>query len=201
VLSLASPIVIDGILSEPAWRDATRVDTWYETSPGDNTPPAVRSVGYVGFDDSAFYAAFEFFDPNPRSIRAPLGDHDHINGSTTDYGGVILDTRNDGHSAVLLLASATGIQYDAITDDDGSGEDSSPDFFWQAAAKINDRGWTLELRVPFSTPRRFRPTSASRSRIRKSVPIFLEGVEMFSTPVKAVYTRAVTAPEWGARDR
>ena len=89
---------------------------------------------YLGFDDDALYAAFEFDDPNPRAIRSPLGDHDHVSGNTTDYGGVILDTRNDGHSAVLLLASAAGIQYDAVTDDDGSGEDASPDFFWEAAA-------------------------------------------------------------------
>jgi hypothetical protein len=150
---ITSEVEIDGLLSEPAWREAAPVSTWYETSPGDNTTPAVRSVGYLGFDDDAFYAAFEFDDPNPRAIRSPLGDHDHVSGSTTDYGGVILDTRNDGHSAVLLLASAAGIQYDAVTDDDGSGEDSSPDFFWQSAARINGHGWTLELRVPFSSLR------------------------------------------------
>ena len=150
---ITAPITIDGRLSDPGWEDATRVTTWYETSPGDNTEPPFKNVGYLGFDDSAFYVGFEFEDANPRAIRAPLGDHDHINGSTTDYGGVILDTRNDGHSAVLLLASATGVQYDAVTDDQGSGEDSSPDFFWESAAQITERGWTLEIRIPFSSLR------------------------------------------------
>lgn len=30
-------------------------------------------------------------------------------------------------------------------------------------------------------------------------PFFLEGVELFSTPVRAVYTRSMTDPRWGAR--
>ncbi|HYS25962.1 MAG TPA: hypothetical protein VEP46_10180, partial [Vicinamibacterales bacterium] len=30
------PVSIDGDLSDEAWRDATRVDKWYEINPGDN---------------------------------------------------------------------------------------------------------------------------------------------------------------------
>jgi len=147
------PITVDGQLNDEGWRNATQVSQWFETNPGDNTEPPVKSVGWLAYDDHYFYAAFDFEDPNPRAIRSPYSDHDHISGNYTDYAGVILDTRNDGHSAVLLLATATGIQYDAITDDDGSGEDSSPDFFWESAARVTDRGWTLEMRVPFSSLR------------------------------------------------
>jgi hypothetical protein len=316
ITRLTEPIVIDGRLGDRAWESASRVTTWYETDPGDNTPPDVKSVGYLGFDSRAFYAGFEFDDPNARAIRSPLGDHDHIGGNTTDYGGVILDTRNDGHSAVLLLASPTGVQYDAVTDDQGGNEDSAPDFFWEAAARINDHGWTLEIRVPFSSlryrsvdpqtwgillfrnyPRDFRhsifsarvprgsncficrantlvgleqlPSSghvvaapylsmtdgrtasggpgspltrlgadanvgvdvkwtpnadhavdatfqpdfsqvesdtaqiSANERFALSFPekrpFFLEGVQLFSTPLKAVYTRTITSPKWGAR--
>src|SRR2546422_759057 len=57
-----------------------------------------------------------------------------------------------GRSAQMFLANPRGIQYDAISDD-ASGEDSSPDFFWESAARITERGWTLEIRVPFSSLR------------------------------------------------
>src|SRR5262249_15434562 len=30
-------------------------------------------------------------------------------------------------------------------------------------------------------------------------PFFLEGVDLFQTPIQAVYTRTITAPRWGAR--
>ena len=61
----AGKITIDGDLSDEAWKHATRIDTWYETSPGDNVEPKVRNVGYLTYDDHFLYAAFEFEDPNP----------------------------------------------------------------------------------------------------------------------------------------
>src|SRR6058998_3106543 len=110
------PITIDGDLSDEGWRGATRVEKWYEINPGDNTEPKVKNVGYLAYDDHFFYAGFEFGDPTPGGIRAPLGDRDNVPGFT-DYGGIILDTRNDGRSAQMFLANPRGIQYDAITDD------------------------------------------------------------------------------------
>ncbi len=145
----AGPIVIDGDLSDPGWRGASRVDTWYETDPGDNLPAKIRSAAYLAFDDRFFYAGFEFDDPNPSAIRAALSDRDSLPG---DWGGLMLDTRNDGHSAIVLMATPRGVQYDALSDD-ASGENSSVDFFWDSAARITDHGWTLEIRVPFSTLR------------------------------------------------
>jgi len=145
-------IVVDGDLSDDGWKKATRIDKWYETNPGDNIEPPVRSVGMLAYDDKFFYAAFEFDDPSPSAIRAPYGDRDNVP-SFTDYGGVIIDARNDGKTAVLMLANPRGIQYDATQDDGGAGEDSSPDFYWDSAARINDHGWTLEIRIPFSSLR------------------------------------------------
>jgi hypothetical protein len=149
---LSGPVTIDGDLSDEAWRRAERVDRWYETNPGDNVEPKARSVAYLAYDDRFFYAAFDFEDPSPSNIRAPLSDRDNVSGNSTDYAGVILDTRNDGRTAVLLLATPRGVQYDA-DQDDASGEDSSPDYYWDSAAKITERGWTLEIRVPFSSLR------------------------------------------------
>jgi len=146
------PITIDGDLSDPAWRQATRVDKWYETKPGDNVEPKVRNVGYVTFDDKFLYAAFEFDDPNPAGIRAPFADRDNINGNYNDYGGLLLDARNTGSNSVLFVATPSNTQYDSIIDD-STNEDSSPDFFWDSATKITDRGWTLEMRIPFSSIR------------------------------------------------
>jgi hypothetical protein len=50
------------------------------------------------------------------------------------------------------LANANGLQYDAISSD-VSGEDNAPDWFWDTAGKVNAEGWTLEIRVPFSSLR------------------------------------------------
>ncbi len=147
----ASAVVVDGDLADPAWREIEAITTWYETNPGDNLPPQVPNAGYLAYDDEFFYAAFEFGDPEPDKIRAPLGDRDNVP-SYTDYGGVIVDPKNDGQSAQMFLANPRGIQYDAITND-ASGEDSSPDFFWESAGRITAEGWVLEIRIPFSSLR------------------------------------------------
>jgi integrase len=111
------PIGIDGELSDDAWRTATRVETWYEINPGDNTEPKVRNVGYLTYDDRYFYAGFEFEDPNPSDIRAPLGDRDNIGNGFYDYGGLVLDTRNTGRTAFDFAVTPRNIQYDGSVDD------------------------------------------------------------------------------------
>jgi hypothetical protein len=145
-------ITVDGVLSEESWRQTPPVDTWYETNVGDNVEPQARNRGYLTHDDRFFYAAFEFDDPSPGSIRAPYSDRDNISGNSTDYAGVIVDAGNTGTTATLFLVTPSNIQYDAVTDD-AAGEDSSPDFFWESAAQITERGWTLEIRIPFTSLR------------------------------------------------
>ena len=151
-------ITIDGDLSDAGWKNAVRLDKWYETNVSDNGEPKVKSVGYLTYDSRFLYAAFELFD-NPKNIRSPYNDRDHIGGNTDDYAGIILDTRNDRRTATLFLANARGIQYDAASDD-STGEDNSPDYFWEAATKITKDGWVLEMRIPFSTLRYDNPNPA-----------------------------------------
>lgn len=148
-----SPVAIDGKLDEGAWQGASRYETWYETNPGDNIEPSVKTVGFVTYDDKFLYVGIEASDPKPDEIRAVYGDHDQISGSSDDFMGVIVDSRNDGKTAVEFFVTARNVQYDAVQDDTGAGEDPSPDFFWDSEARIHETGWTLEMRIPFSSLR------------------------------------------------
>jgi hypothetical protein len=74
-----------------------------------------------------------------------------VSGST-DYGGVIVDSRNDGKTAQMFLANPSGVQYDAMSSD-VSGEDNAPDFYWDSVGKVTAHGWNLEIRIPFSSLR------------------------------------------------
>src|SRR5688572_19208298 len=147
----SAAIVLDGDLSDAGWQGIEPITTWFETNVGDNVEPQVKNLAWLAYDESNFYAGFQFDDPTPGGIRAPLGDHDAIS-SPTDYGGIIVDSRNDGKSAQMFLANPRGVQYDALTND-ATGEDSAPDFFWDAVGKKTDKGWNLEIRVPFSSLR------------------------------------------------
>jgi hypothetical protein len=148
----SGPIKIDGDLSDAAWRAATPVEKFYEIEPGDNVEPPVKSVGYLLYDDRFLYVGLDFQDPEPGKIRAPLGDHDAISGISMDFGGVFLDSLDTGRTGVEFFVTAANVQFDAVTDD-ASGENPSPDFFWDSAAKIDSHGWTAEMRIPFSSLR------------------------------------------------
>ena len=146
------PIVVDGDLSDEGWKDATRVEKFYEVNPGDNVEPKVKTVGYLTYDDRFLYVAFELSDPDPKGIRAPYADHDAIEGSSDDYAGVFIDSMDTGLTAREFLVTARNIQFDGVMDDT-SGENASPDFFWDSAARITSTGWVLEMRIPFASLR------------------------------------------------
>src|ERR1043166_8028699 len=77
----SGPITIDGNLTEEAWKNAQPITKWYETNPGDNIEPRVKSVAWLAYDEKFFYAAFEFQDPEPKKITASYNDHDRISGN------------------------------------------------------------------------------------------------------------------------
>lgn len=159
VRRLSSPITLDGVLDEPAWQQAARIDTFYETSPADNTPPPVRTVAHLAYDDHALYIGIRAYDPSPAAIRAPYVERDNIIG-TDDNVAVFLDTRNDRRSAIELRVNPRGNQADAVYNDANGNEDFSPDFFYDTAARIDAEGWAAELRIPLSSLRYSRDEAA-----------------------------------------
>ncbi len=148
----SSAIVVDGALDEPAWEHAARIDRFYETNPGNNTPPKVRTAVYLTYDARYLYVAVACDDPSPASIRAPFVPRDQVLGDQ-DNIAILLDTRDDARTAIQLRANARGIQADAVNNDATGAEDFSPDFFYETAARITRRGWTVEFAIPFSTLR------------------------------------------------
>ena len=145
-------ITLDGDLSDAAWQQAAVIDRFYETSPGNNTPAKVRTVAYVTYDARYFYIGVRADDPEPKKIRAPFVDRDGVIG-TDDNFAIFLDTRNDKRSAIEIRVNPRGIQADGIFNDANFNEDFSPDFFYDTAARIDDKGWSAEFRIPFSSLR------------------------------------------------
>jgi hypothetical protein len=310
----SGPILIDGDISDPGWKGAAVIDTFFETVFGDNRAPTVGTHAWITYDDRYLYIAVRCDDPEPRKIRAPYVDRDNVIG-TDDNVAIFLDTRNDRRSAQEFRVSPRGIQGDAVFNEANSNEDFSPDFYYDTAARITDKGWQAEVRIPLSSlrypradpqkwgiivwrnyPREFRyaiysspqprggncliclsreltgltglpssshlvaaPYASAQDVARADVPgqplrdertekrigldvkwnpsastaldatinpdfsqieadvaqiavnnrfalffpekrpFFLEGVDLFDTPIQAVYSRTITSPRWGAR--
>jgi hypothetical protein len=148
----AGPIILDGVLQDPGWQGALLVDAFYETAFGDNRPPTVKTTALLAYDDHYLYVGLACDDPDPSKIRAPYVDRDQVIG-TDDNVALFLDTRNDRRSAQEFRVSPRGIQADGVFNDANGNEDFAPDFYYDTAARIDERGWQAEVRIPLTSLR------------------------------------------------
>ncbi len=160
---LQGAITIDGQIDEAAWGGALVQAISYDIQPGDNTPAPVETVVRIGYTQDALYLAFDARDPDPAQIRAHLRDRDQAFGD--DWVGVFLDTFDDQRRAYELIVNPLGVQSDLIREEASGNEDPSWDGLWTSAGRLTERGYQVEMRVPFSTLRfRHRP-GAKRWRV------------------------------------
>jgi len=144
---LQDPVVVDGELSETVWRTAPAVTGFRQLQPVEDAPATQETVVRVAYDDEALYIGAEMKDSSPDSIVARLGRRDAD--MNTDLFGVFIDAYHDHRSGYYFGLSAGGTRYDGtLYNDDWS--DVSWDGVWEGDIHRDGRGWTLELRIPFS---------------------------------------------------
>ncbi len=141
-------IRIDGRLDEACWDRALVFTIDYEISPGRLVPAPAATECRLLRDGANLYIGFRAHDPDPKAIRAYLGDHDSL--WNDDRVGVIIDTFNDGQRAFAFFVNPVGVVGDEILSKGGQGAwDASWDAIWDAAASIAENGYTAEIAVPF----------------------------------------------------
>src|SRR5207249_2933477 len=146
---------------------AIRLTTFYETWPGDNVAPPVRTVVAISYDAHALYVGIWAQDPDPSRVRAAYADRDNV-GSGDDYVALVLDTRGDGRVGTIFRVSPRAVQADGVFNEaqfalGNNPDDLTPDFAWEARTAIGDSAWTAELRIPF-TSLRYPGRSGGRQR-------------------------------------
>ena len=140
--------MLDGKLDDPAWRSAALLTDLHEVDPDEYQPPSKQTRIHIGYDDHALYIAARLFEDRAEDINAfimkqgaPLDD---------DRFAVMLDPFNGGRGGYIFELNAFGVRDDGlfqnITDQnwDWSG-------IWQGHARIDEQGWTAEMRIPFKT--------------------------------------------------
>ncbi|MEL7025172.1 MAG: DUF5916 domain-containing protein [Pseudomonadota bacterium] len=140
---------LDGQLDEAFWAEAATVELGYETRPAENEPASVRTVAYLAENGSDLYVAFRAYDPNPESIVAFLADRDDA--YDDDWVGIVLDTFNDQRRAFEFFANPFGIQMDLTFDDVNGNEDDSWNAIWDSKGALDDKGYVVEMRIPFQS--------------------------------------------------
>ncbi len=146
-----SPIKIDGILNEAAWKDAPVADKFVEIRP---TPFKMESDNptevYFLYDNEGLYVGGYLHEKYKDSIAAELNGRDGF--GNNDFIGVVLDTYYDKLNGFEYFVTPLGEQMDAKQSPSG-GEDFSWNAVWQSACKMQNDGWSFEMFIPYSAIR------------------------------------------------
>lgn len=143
------PIEIDASLDDAGWEGAARATGFAETFPTERGKPPVESEVWVTYDAENLYLAFLAHD-DPATIRTSIVDRDEM--WSDDRFGILLDTFGDATWAYFLFANPAGVQGDSRFAT-ASGEDDDFDIVYESEGKITDRGYQIEMAIPFESLR------------------------------------------------
>lgn len=146
---LTDQMEIDGELDESLWTEAAIAENFVETQPGDMVKPQVGTKVRIAYDQEFLYVAF-ICEDDPDKVRASLRDRDEI--WNDDYVGVLIDTYGNSNWAYFVFSNAFGVQGDTRFSESG-GEDDRFDMIFSSAGKITDKGFQVEMAIPFSSMR------------------------------------------------
>jgi hypothetical protein len=150
-----APIIIDGRLDEAAWSAATPITALRQSKPNEGAPASLATEIRILYDDRALYIGARMSDPLGRAgLRAPRARRDQLldgngnngafNSLTSDKLVIVLDPFHNHLDQALFEINPAGVRGEAFNGDD------SWDPVWEAATRVDDGGWTAELRIPYS---------------------------------------------------
>lgn len=150
--STAEPITIDGNLDEAAWENAPIATDFimFEPDNGKPIPENRKTEIKVIYNNDAIYIGAMMYDDEPNSILKEISQRDNF--GTADIFGVFVNGFNDGQQNFEFFVSAADVQGDCIMTD-AIGEDYSWDAVWLSKAKITDKGWVVEIKLPYAALR------------------------------------------------
>ncbi|MCF8370722.1 MAG: carbohydrate binding family 9 domain-containing protein [Bacteroidales bacterium] len=149
-LRIDSKISIDGSLDEDAWKSAESATDFriYEPTPGE--PSSQRSDVKVLYDDKNVYIGAMLFDASGKNIMTELTPRDNDN-PNADVFVFEVNPYHDGQNAFFFKVTASNVQIDYKIN---SGEvDYSWNAVWESEVTINNQGWVVEIRIPYSAIR------------------------------------------------
>ncbi len=138
-------ISIDGLLDEPVWRNADSATGFKQVEPIFNGNVSHQTSVKILYSNEAIYVGAICYDSSPDSILLQLGERDEdIN---ADLFTVSFDTYHQFNDAYGFQVSSSGVQAD------WREKDFTYNAVWESEVSINNSGWIVEMRIPFSAIR------------------------------------------------
>ena len=144
---VTQPILLDGKLDDSVWKNVSSIDSFVQRDPEEGVEPTQNTIIKIAYDDNALYIGARMYDTSPDSIVARLARKDFDTDS--DALVVFLDPYNDKRSGYYFGISSAGTLYDGTLYND-EWDDDTWDGVWEGRAAIDGKGWSAELKIPFS---------------------------------------------------
>ena len=140
--------IIDGTIESSEWIGADSVNNLIQMQPATGEPSSRNTTIYVGQYKRNLYFAFQCYTNNRDEIVAKIQRRDRADDSD-DLVAILLDTYNDKRNAYLFMVNPIGTLSDAKITDDGKNIDFFFDAEWESETSINEKGWSVEILIPF----------------------------------------------------
>lgn len=149
----AEKIIIDGLLEESSWKDASPATDFIIYNPQNGAPSAYRTEVMVLYDDDALYIGAVMYDDHPDSIFAELGQRDERD-INADHFYTEISTFNDGLNGEVFKVSVSNVQIDnKLTTSESWEHNDTWDAVWESRTAVTKEGWIAEIRIPYSALR------------------------------------------------
>lgn len=139
------PIKIDGLLKEKVWQ-GEGYSSFIQSEPQDGAPASEKTVVRVAYDNKAIYIAGNLYDSQPGKIIGRLGRRDDF--VESDWFSFSIDPYYDRRSGFEFAVNPSGSIMDFTIFND-ENKDATWDGVWEGKARIHDKGWSVEFRIPF----------------------------------------------------
>lgn len=138
---------IDGVLDDASWKDAEVAKDFVILRPdnGKQAPSSHQTEVKVIYDNDAIYISANMMDPNPSSIPMEFTNRDNFGQS--DFFLVTINPNDDGQNPFEFVVMSSGSQAEARVSE--GNEDFSWNAVWESDVKINDKGWVVEMKIPY----------------------------------------------------
>lgn len=138
---------IDGNLDDDAWKDAEIATDFVELRPtnGKAASEDYKTEVKVVYDDTAIYISAMMLDPEPSKIPMQFSTRDNLN--QADFFLITINPNDDGQNAFEFIVETTGNQADAKVSN--GNEDFNWNAVWDSDAKVTDKGWSVEMKIPY----------------------------------------------------
>ncbi len=143
--------VIDGKIDDLFWQQAVLFELELELYPTQYAPAVVETKAWIAANKTHIFVAFEASDPKPENIRSALRERDAS--KEDDYVSIIIDPTGTLAKKYEFRVNPHGTLSDVMQDTISDRYIYDWDTEWDAAAEINENGYSVEIAIPVGSIR------------------------------------------------